>query len=338
MTFNINVKEVTNQSLEKLNTFCETFGLSNLVKGYTCYSKTHKSSIYLILTNKTSSFQLTKATETGISDVHLISTYMKTQVTRLKWKIFLYRDCKRFDEKTFLLELESKNLTRNSISSNENYGYLSYQFADVVNKQVLIKTKALPGNNAPFINKHLRMKIYRRSALTNKFNRKPKKFNWEKDKKQRNKCVKLRKRSIKIYIDNITVSGVMSNKTFWRTIRPFLTNKGILIGSEISVIHNGKTIDDEKQVAETLNHAYINIVEHTTGNKPTSVLHDTNIEHSLAIDLIINKYETHLSIIPAGIYLLKVNNRNTRTRCEICSKLTIKTPERRLASFWCLYC
>ena len=33
---------------------------------------------------------------------------------------------------------------------------------------------------------------------------------------------------------------------------------------------------------------------------------------------------------PAGIYLLKVNNRNTRTRCEICSKLTIKIPERRL--------
>ena len=31
---------------------------------------------------------------------------------------------------------------------------------------------------------------------------------------------------------------------------------------------------------------------------------------------------------PAGIYLLKVNNRNTRIWCEICSKLTIKTPER----------
>ena len=33
--------------------------------------------------------------------------------------------------------------------------------------------------------------------------------------------------------------------------------------------------------------------------------------------------------IPAGIYLLKDNLRNTRTRCEICSKLTVKTPERR---------
>ena len=35
---------------------------------------------------------------------------------------------------------------------------------------------------------------------------------------------------------------------------------------------------------------------------------------------------------PAGIYLLKANNRNIRARCEICSKLTIKIPERRLVT------
>ena len=29
----------------------------------------------------------------------------------------------------------------------------------------------------------------------------------------------------------------------------------------------------------------------------------------------------------ANIYLFKVNNRNTRKGCEICSKLTMKTPE-----------
>ena len=34
------------------------------------------------------------------------------------------------------------------------------------------------------------------------------------------------------------------------------------------------------------------------------------------------------NVISVGIYLLKVNNRDTRARCEICSKLTIKTPER----------
>ena len=31
----------------------------------------------------------------------------------------------------------------------------------------------------------------------------------------------------------------------------------------------------------------------------------------------------------ANISLIKVKNRSTRKRCEICSKLTIKTPERR---------
>ena len=34
----------------------------------------------------------------------------------------------------------------------------------------------------------------------------------------------------------------------------------------------------------------------------------------------------------AGIYLLKVNNTSTRTRCKIYSKLTIKTLEPR---YWC---
>ena len=32
---------------------------------------------------------------------------------------------------------------------------------------------------------------------------------------------------------------------------------------------------------------------------------------------------------PAGNYMFKVSHRNTRTRCEICPKLTIETPERR---------
>ena len=35
------------------------------------------------------------------------------------------------------------------------------------------------------------------------------------------------------------------------------------------------------------------------------------------------------NLFPAGNYMFKVNNRNTRTGCEICSKLNIKKPERK---------
>ena len=67
----------------------------------------------------------------------------------------------------------------------------------------------------------------------------------------------------------------MSNKTFLRTVRPFLTNKGILMDNETYLIHNGRTIHDEKRIAKTINHTYNNILEHTAGNKPTCILNDT---------------------------------------------------------------
>ena len=45
------------------------------------------------------------------------------------------------------------------------------------------------------------------------------------------------------------------------------------------------------------------------------------------------------SIFRAGNCMFKVKHKNTRARGGICSKLTIRIPERRqMASFWCLHC
>ena len=58
-----------------------------------------------------------------------------------------------------------------------------------------------------------------------------------------------------------------------------------------------------------------------------------NKRHDRARHELFSKLERKQNdITPTGIYLLKLNNRNTRTRCGICSKLTIKIPERRMAS------
>ena len=64
------------------------------------------------------------------------------------------------------------------------------------------------------------------------------------------------------------------------------------------------------------------------------------------------KKSSLISFSPASINLLKVSNKNTRKICEICSKLTMKTPDvidAVLVSllltlngfrtfFWCFYC
>ena len=50
-------------------------------------------------------------------------------------------------------------------------------------------------------------------------------------------------------------------------------------------------------------------------------------KEDLSIYLIV--YLAFFRTNPTGNYIFKVNIRNTRTSCEICSKLTIKTPEWR---------
>ena len=49
-------------NLEKLNSLCDTFSLMKLLVGHTCFMKSHKISIDLLLTTRKSSFQLTQAT------------------------------------------------------------------------------------------------------------------------------------------------------------------------------------------------------------------------------------------------------------------------------------
>ena len=49
--------------------------------------------------------------------------------------------------------------------------------------------------------------------------------------------------------------------------------------------------------------------------------------------MMLNKASAYLYILGNDIYLFIVNNSNTRKRCEICSKLTIKPPQRRSTVF-----
>ena len=57
--FNIDFKNKEDFNLEKLNNFCDIFSPTNQVECHTCFTKTHKTSIDLLLTNRKSSFQLT---------------------------------------------------------------------------------------------------------------------------------------------------------------------------------------------------------------------------------------------------------------------------------------
>ena len=65
-------------------------------------------------------------------------------------------------------------------------------------KHAPLKKKFLRGNQAPFMTKEFRKAIYNRSRLRNKFCKIPSEENEKLCKKQRNKCVAMRKKVFEI--------------------------------------------------------------------------------------------------------------------------------------------
>ena len=56
---------------------------------------------------------------------------------------------------------------------------------------------------------------------------------------------------IKVYINNVTKTGVQTDADFWKFIKPFLTNKGLLENAEVMLTENDKIVTDEKELAMT---------------------------------------------------------------------------------------
>ena len=195
------------------------------------------------------------------------------------------------------MTIKLKNLSRKSDDSNENYEFLSYQLQSVVNKQAPLKTKIVRGNNAPFVNKTLGKEIYERSTLRNKFLKDSSDSNWQNYRKQRNKCIKIRKKCVMEHSESITRHGIITNRKFWATIRHFLTNKGMIISNKISLKQGDDVVNNERKVAGFLNNAYVNVVENTVGKKPISVLDKDNVTFSTAIDTTLEEYKYHPSVL-----------------------------------------
>ena len=140
----------------------------------------------------------------------------------------------------FLKDVKNTNFCFNSADQNENYEIITDLFFKSVNKHAPLKKKFLRGNKVPFINKELRKAIYDRTRLRNGFCKTRTDENEKLYEKQRNKCVLIQKKSIRYYFNKIANENVVTNRNFWKIIKPFLTNKGHLENAEIMLIQDKK--------------------------------------------------------------------------------------------------
>ena len=138
-------------------------------------------------------------------------------------------------------------------------------------RQAPLKEKQVRGNHAPFMSKELSKVIMEKSKSKNKYLKWRSRGNYVSYKTSKKKCNSLTKRAKKIFFKGATKDGIMSNEKFWSTVKPFLTNKGGISNDFISVEEDGDLTSNEKELVELFNQNYINIVENSSGKKPSSL-------------------------------------------------------------------
>ena len=97
------------------------------------------------------------------------------------------------------------------------------------------------------------------------------------------------------FLNNLNLNEITDNKTFWKTVKPFLSNKED-VHKQITLIDGEKIISKNEDVANTLSNYFENAV------KSLEIIENKEILTSIIgidnpIDIAIKKYETHPSIL-----------------------------------------
>ena len=209
-----------------------------------------------MLTNRARSFQKCCIVESGISDHHKMTIcIMKQYVPKQTARQIIYRDFKHFNNLFFRADLHE-----NLINMYENdYKDFEAAFLKHLNKHAPMKTKYVRANNAPFMNKKLCKAFMNRSRLRNKFIKYPTNLNKSNYNRQRNYCVNLLRREKKKYYGNLDIKNFTDNKKFWKTIKPFFSDK-TKSTKQITLIEGDSIISKDDMIAKTFNSFFSNAV------------------------------------------------------------------------------
>ena len=275
------------EHLNKSGLHLNMTGTNLLHYNYLCYY------IDLFLTNSSNSFQYTQTISSGLSDHHkMVVTVLKNTFSKMKPKEIIYRSYTNFDKEIFKSDLRD-NLENNSNSSD----YLDFEniFLRTLELYAPLKKKILRANHAEYMTKHLRKAIMRRSALENKFHKYGTAEHNKAYKKQKNYCSRLYKKERRKYYNNLDHKKITDNKQFWKTVKPYISNKG-QTGNKITLVDNNEIIITDEDVSEKFNSFFVNAVKSLNIVENTDLLTSTE-GITDEIEIALKKYEFHPSIL-----------------------------------------
>ena len=268
-----------------ISDLCDLYGLKNIVKGPTCFkNRTNPTSIDVILVTNPARYTGTLNAEFPLSDFHnVIGAATRRHAPSLKPYSIKYRSYKKFDERDFLNDLQCAPFHVAEIFDevDDMAWFTSNLISYTLDGHAPPKTRWLKKKSAPFMNSELRKAVFSRNMARTNFHLYGRSC-WEAFRQKRNLLTSCKKKSIKNYF---LKNGDPSEKRFWPTVSPFLSEKRKKGNETISLIENGKIVNTPSEVAEIFNNHYSSIA--------SSIGFDDKID---SVEDSIEKHKNHPSI------------------------------------------
>ena len=100
------------------------------------------------------------------------------------------------------------------------------------------------------------------------------------------------KKMFRNYFNKIANGNIVTNRNFWKIIKPFLSNKGHLKNVDIMLNHINKINCNGHELVKVFNEHYINIIEKLDGEKPTTMTKEYSFDNAKqAADIICNSHK-----------------------------------------------
>ena len=138
-------------------------------------------------------------------------------------------------------------------------------YRTILDHHAPLKTKRIRGNQPKFMTNELSKSIMNRSRCKNRYLKWPSRENFL----RKTFAILQTRKQKKTYFKKATENGIMVSKTFWSTVKPFLSLKGFIHNNNIGIEIDDKIIEDKSELAKRFNSHYINIVKSITGKHPT---------------------------------------------------------------------
>ena len=283
---NVNLLDNTSASTKSISELMTTYDLKNMVTGTTCFKSTENPTLIdLVLATKPRRFGTHVNFDPGMSDFHnLVAIPTRKHMPKPIPHKCKYRSLKNFDESSFCKDLSQVPFHAAYIFEDmDDISWMHEKLLlDVINDHAPFKTKTIKDKQVPFMNSNLRKLLYKKRMLRNKAKRD--RSYWESYRKVRNTYAGEYRKSMNSYFESKCQQG--RNKTFWQTIKPFLSNK-VKTASSITLKEEGQVISKPTDIASVF-------VKHFTTAADSIGLPDS--VNGLTLNEILLKHQDHVSV------------------------------------------